>query len=211
MAEDKEIPNLNAMAAIISTDLLVAVNGNIAGDEPQKCPLSVVITNLDALYAPITAIYAQLSDSTTQTPGTTNPTAITMNTDDEISGISHSAGVLTIDTTGVYWFDLECQVGKASGGTAIQVDIFAQEDVGAGYVDIDNTAIRITVKDSDRTDVVTFVIARSLVATDKIRFMIKVSTTTGSPGIYATAAVVGPPSVPATPSVILSIHKVGNA
>lgn len=211
MAEDKEIPNLDAMAAFIATDLLAAVNGFSTGDEVQKLTGTVLAAYLDTLYQDITAVYAQLSDSTTQTPGTTNPTAITLNTDDEIAGIAHSAGVLTISTAGVYWFDLECQVKKASGGAALQLDIFTQEDVGSGYVDIDNTSIRITVKDVDRTDVATLVVVRSLAATDKIRFMLKVSATAGTPGIYATAAVVGPPSVPATPSVILSIHKVGNA
>lgn len=211
MADDKEIPALNAMAAFIATDLLAAVNGFSSGDEVQKLTGTVLATYLDTLYQDITAVYAQLSDSTTQMPGTTNPTAITIDTDDEISGIAHSAGVITISTAGVYWFDFEPQVAKASGGTAIQVDVFAQEDVGAGYVDIANSTIRITVKDSDRTDVVSLIFTRSLAATDKIRFMMKVSTTTGSPGIYATAAVVGPPSIPATPSAILSIHKVGDA
>lgn len=64
MAEDKEIPNLNALAAIVSTDLFPVVDGNTAGDEVKKAALSVLETYFDALYLPLGPIFLTETAST---------------------------------------------------------------------------------------------------------------------------------------------------
>lgn len=159
-------------------------------------------------------ILAQLSDSTNQEPTDTNPTVITFDTQDAIVGLTHSTtvnpGEITIDTAGVYSMSPQPQVGKTSGGTAQTCDVFVQVDTGSGFVDKVNSNIKLTVKDSEITDVIIHTFTIALAVGDKIRFMQRVSSSVVGMGLKATAAEVGPPTVPATPSVILSIHRVGD-
>lgn len=161
------------------------------------------------------AILAQLSSSVDQIPGTTNPTAITFDTQDTIVGITHSTSVdpseITIDTGGIYCVFPQPQVGKTSGASKLDFDMFIQVDRedGSGFVDEPRTTVRLVIKDFDITDVVPLAFCVSLNARDKIRIMQKVSSTTGGLGLKAAAAVVGPPTVPAMPSIIFMIHRVG--
>jgi len=82
----------------------------------------------------VPAIFAQLSSNVDQIPSTTNPTIITLNIQEEINGIGHvtndNPGEITIETSGVYFVSPQAQVGKDSGGTKIDFDMFWQINRG---------------------------------------------------------------------------------
>jgi len=158
-------------------------------------------------------IFAQLSSSVDQIPGTTNPTTITYNTQDEIAGITHSVSVnpgdITVDVAGTYFIMVQPQIGKNSGASKLDMTIFFQVDTGGGFTDLTNSAARLTIKDPDRQDVLIVGFTKKFSKGDKINAMQRVESTTGGLGLKVTAAEVGPPTVPATPSVIFSMFRVG--
>ncbi len=158
--------------------------------------------------------FARLSSSVDQVPANTNPTAVTYNTQDAIQGITHSVSVnpaeVTIVKPGVYSFMAQPQVGKNSGAVKVDFNMFLQVDRGAGFVDEPNSNVKLTIKDFDITDVIVLGFPIALNAGDKIRVMQKVEAVGSGIGLKATAAVVGPPTVPATPSVILAITRGGH-
>ena len=164
--------------------------------------------------AAVRAIFAQLSSGVDQIPGDTNPTVVTYNTQGRIAGLTHStsvnAGEVTIDTSGVYFVSHQPQVGKDSGATKTDFDMFWQIDRGGGFTDEPNSNSKLTIKDSDITDVIVSAFTVGLNAGDKIRMMQRVSSSTVGLGLKATPVEVGPPTVPRTPSIILTIHRVGN-
>ncbi len=156
-------------------------------------------------------IFAQLSSSVDQIPSDTNPTVITFNTQDGIQGLTHSvsvnSGEITIDTSGLYIFVIQPQIGKDTGGVKIDVDLFTQLDTGSGFVDVVDSSVILTITDADITDVLILTEVMPLNVGDKVRCMQRVSATGSGIGLKSTAAVVGPPSIPATPSVITSIAR----
>lgn len=160
----------------------------------------------------VPTVFAQLSDSTTQDPSVTTPVPITFNTNDGLRGITHSETVdpseITIDKAGTYVIMVQPQVGKTSGAQSIVFDSYLQRDTGSGFVDIPNTNIKLTIKDQDLTDVIVRICVLDLDVGDKIRFMQRASNSTVGLGLKATAAEVGPPTIPATPSVIFSMVRV---
>ena len=159
------------------------------------------------------SVFAQLSSSVDQNPADTNPTVITFNTQDAISGLTHSTtvnpGEITIDTTGIYFVSPQAQVGKTTGGTKVDFDMFWQIDRGSGFTDEVNSNIKLTIKDPDITDVIVSAFTIELNAGDKIRAMQKTSTTGTGMGLKNTDPVVGPPTVPRTPSIIFTMYRVG--
>lgn len=161
------------------------------------------------------AVFAELSSSVDQVPVDTDPVVMLFNTQDAIEGLTHStsvdSGEITIITAGVYEIVGQPQVGKDSGGVAVFFDMFLQVDTGSGFVDLDNTNVKVTIKDAEVTDVLLLNSLQRLDAGDKLRVMQKVSSTTGGLGIKRTAPVVGPPSVPSTPSIIFTILKIAGA
>ncbi len=158
-------------------------------------------------------IFAQLSSSVNQEPGDLNPTTITFNTQDNIQGITHSTtvnpGEITIDVEGVYFISPQAQVGKTSGGTKKDFDLFIQIDRGSGFVNEPNSNIKLTIKDSDITDVVVLALAISLNVGDKITMMQRVSDAGVGLGLKNTDPEVGPPAIPRTPSIIFTMHRIG--
>ncbi len=102
--------------------------------------------------------YAQLSSSADQTPTNTSPTVITYNTQDALTGINHSTtinpGEITIDIAGIYFVSPQPQVGKDTGAAKTDFDMFLQVNRGSGFVDEPNSNIKLTIKDSDITDVI---------------------------------------------------------
>ena len=161
------------------------------------------------------SIFAQLSSSVDQVPGDTNPTVITYNIQDEINGIGHSTslnpGELEIlpGFGGVYFVSPQAQVGKDSGGVKTDFDMFWQIDRGSGFVDEANSNIKLTIKDSDITDVIVSGFNIPLKVGDKIRMLQRVSNSTVGLGLKNTDPVVGPPTRPRVPSIILAMHRVG--
>lgn len=159
---------------------------------------------------------AQLSDSNDQNPGVITPVDITLDTNDSIIGtaISHSETVnpeeITVNEDGVYIVAAQPQVGKTSGAQKITFDMFLQKDTGSGFVDVPNSNIKLSIKDADITDVVVSIFALNLNAGDKIKMKQRIDNTSVGMGLKVAAAEVGPPTVPATPSIIFMIHRLGD-
>ncbi len=155
--------------------------------------------------------FAQLSSGVDQIPGVTTPIVITYDTQDAIQGLIHSTSVnpgeIEVAEDGLYLICPQPQIGKDSGGTGIIFDMFMQVDRGSGFVDEPNTNIKETVKDADITDVVVMIVNIVLNAGDKIRFLQRVSATGVGMGLKFTASEVGPPTVPATPSIIFTMAR----
>ncbi len=185
-------------------DILLSPNGTgrLEIDGNVKCDIVIDDT-----------AYVQLSSSVNQEPADTSPTVITYNTQDAISGITHSTtvnpGELTIVTAGTYFISPQPQVGKASGGLKVDFDMFLQVDRGSGFVDEPNSNIKLTIKDPDVTDVIILAFTLQLNAGDKIRLMQRISSSTVGMGLKNTDPVVGPPTVPRTPSIIFTMYRVG--
>ncbi len=161
------------------------------------------------------SVFIQLSSSVDQIPGSTNPQIIAYDTQDHINRIGHSTSVnpgeieILPGFDGTYFVSPQPQVGKSSGGVKVDFDMFWQIDRGSGFIDEPNSNIKLTIKDSDITDVIVSAFTIPLKAGDKVRMMQKVSDSTVGMGLKATAAVVGPPTIPATPSIILSMYRIG--
>jgi len=157
--------------------------------------------------------FAQLSSSVDQEPTVTTPIVITYNTQDDISGITHSTtvdpGEITIDTAGTYYVMPQPQVGKDSGGAAQTLNVYAQLDTGSGFVDVPNSNIKITVSDNTATDVIVSGFTLVLAIGDKIRILQRITNTSVGLGLKFTAAEVGPPTIPATPSIIFTMFRIG--
>ncbi len=157
--------------------------------------------------------YAQLSSSVDQVPINTDPTVITFDTQNAISGVTHStsvnSGEIIIDISGVYIIFPQPQVGKDSGGQSTAFGMFMQKDTGNGFEDVVDTNVKLVVKSSELTDVIILSVVIPLNAGDKIRFMQKVSSTTGGLGLKVTPEEIGPPTIPSTPSIIFTMHRLG--
>jgi len=161
-----------------------------------------------------TAIFAQLSSNVDQEPTVTDPVVITFEVQDNIQGLTHSTTVnpaeITIDTAGTYFVMAQPQVGKDSGGAAQTLNVFMQLDTGSGFADVPNSNIKITVSDNTATDVMIVGISIPLAVGDKIAFMQRITNVAVGLGIKFTAAEVGPPTIPATPSVIFTMFRIGD-
>jgi len=161
------------------------------------------------------AIFAQLHSIIDQIPTDVNPTVITYTNHDAINGIGHSTTLNTGELEilpgleGTYSIIAQPQVGKDSGGIKVDFNMFLQVDRGSGFVDEDNSNIELTIKDSDIRDVVVSVITIQLQVGDKIRMMQVVSNAAVGMGLKNTDPVVGPPTVPRTPSIIFGMVRIG--
>lgn len=144
------------------------------------------------------AAFIQLSDSTTQAPANTDPTLVTFDTEDESEDITHAAGTITINSTGMYAIVIGAQVGKATGAAERKVDMWLRVD----DVDVPNSNVRNSITNTETQLLVLNIITR-LDAGAEIKVYMGVDNPTGSVGMY----VFTPSGRPVIPSVILSIYK----
>ena len=156
------------------------------------------------------AIYAELSDSADQTFAVAGTHySITFNTNNEIAGITHSTSVdpenITIITTGVYTIFAQPQVKAAAGGAGT-FHMWLQNNTGSGFVDIADTNIELSLA-SSKEDVIPLATTFLLTAGDIIRLRVNVSDNGIS--LDAQAAIVGPPTEPAIPSIIFTMFMIG--
>ncbi len=155
-------------------------------------------------------IFAQLSSSVDQIPTTIDPEVITYNIQDDINRITHStsvnSGELTITVTGTYLISAQPQVAKDSGGGKVDFDMFLQVDRNGTFVKEDNTNIKLTIKDSDITDVIVSVLTVQLDAGEKIRMMQRTSATGVGMGLKNSDPTA---DVPRTPSIIFTMYRIG--
>lgn len=193
--------------------MTIQAGGNVGIGQTIPTEKLEVNGNIKATTIIDNTIFAQLNSSVDQLPTSTQPVVITYNTQDAINGLTHStttnAGEITIDTAGMYFVSPQPQVGKDSGGTKIDFDMFLQVNRGSGFVDEANSNIKLSIKDADITDVIVSAFTIQLNVGDKIRMMQRTSSAVVGMGLKNTDPVVGDPTVPRTPSIIFTMYRIG--
>ncbi len=97
--------------------------------------------------------YAQISSTEDQRPTVTTPVQVTLNQNDSISGVEHSAeqpGTIRIHDSGVYVLIAAPQVGRTSGKENRFVDFWLRKN----GTDIANSNVRAVVGDKGSKDVI---------------------------------------------------------
>ena len=157
----------------------------------------------DAAFTPA----AQLSHTVSIQPNVTRPIFVPMNSNDYINGgITHSdtrnpADVI-INQDGSYLIVAAGQVGKTSGSTTCNVDLWLSQN--GEYVANSNT--RASVNAVNDTIVLVSQAIMPLKANDIINTVMSVSATNQGCGLINTA----PPSEPNIPAIIFSLVRIGN-
>lgn len=150
---------------------------------------------------------AQLSHTVSIQPNDTKPVYVTMNSNDYINaGITHSStrnpADVVINEDGTYLIVAAGQVGKTSGNTTCNVDLWLREN--GQFVANSNT--RAAVNTANDTIVLVSQAIMPLKATDIINTVMSVSASDQGCGLINTA----PSSEPNIPAIIFSIVRIGN-
>jgi len=157
----------------------------------------------DAAFTPA----AQLSHTISILPNVTRPIFVPMNSNDYINGgITHSdtrnpADVI-INQDGSYLIVAAGQVGKTSGNTTCNVDLWLSQN--GQYVANSNT--RAAVNTANDTIVLVSQAIMPLKVTDTINTVMSVSAADQGCGLINTAA----STEPNIPAIIFSIVRIGN-
>ena len=150
---------------------------------------------------------AQLSHSVSIQPNVTKPVYVPMNSNDYINGgITHSdtrnPTDVIINQDGTYLIVAAGQVGKTSGNTTCNVDLWLSQN--SEYVVNSNT--RASVNTANDTIVLVSQAIMPLKANDTINTVMSVSATGQGCGLINIA----PPSAPNIPAIIFSIVRIGS-
>jgi hypothetical protein len=149
---------------------------------------------------------AQLSSTVSIQPKDTKPVKVTMNSNDFINaGITHSnssnTGDVIVNEPGVYVIIASGQVGKTSGNTNCNVDLWLSQN----GKDVSNSNTRASVITKDDTIVLVSQAILQLAKGDTISAMMSVSAPDQGCGLINTA----PSGEPDIPAIIFSIAKIG--
>jgi len=147
--------------------------------------------------------YAQISSTEDQRPDATGPVVVTLNQNDELSGIEHSAenpGDIKIKEAGVYVLIAAPQVGRTSGTNERYVDIWLRRN----GKDIPDSNVRNVMGASGDKDVIVNQTIMSFDGDDVINVMMSVEVADEGLGIEA----IRPEGEPLIPSIIFSMHKI---
>ena len=150
---------------------------------------------------------AQLSHTKSIQPNVTKPVYVPMNTDDYINeGITHNSSRngadVIVNQDGSYLIVAAGQVGKTSGNTTCNVDLWLSQN--GEYVANSNT--RASVNTPNDTIVLVSQAIMLLKANDTINTIMSVSATGQGCGLINTVS----PSEPNIPAIIFSIVRIGN-
>lgn len=160
-----------------------------------------------------TSIYGGFSDSGDQTFTANVSSPINFNSNDEISGITHSESVdneqFTFDSGGVYQATAEPQYERTAGGGTDVLNMYLQKDTGGGFANVTNSNVKFSVNTASNTTVSPLTGTFRVDSGDKIRFMIQVESTNLQLTSFA-ASGIAPNDIPATPSIIMNIVRIGD-
>ena len=150
---------------------------------------------------------AQLSHTKSIQPNVTKPVYVPMDSNDYINGgITHSStrnpADVIVNEAGSYLIVAAGQVGKTSGSTTCNVDLWLSQN--GEYVANSNT--RASVNAVNDTIVLVSQAIMPLKVNDNINTVMSVSATNQGCGLINTA----PPSEPNIPAIIFSIVRIGN-
>jgi hypothetical protein len=150
---------------------------------------------------------AQLSHTVSIQPNDTKPVYVPLNSNDYINGgITHSStrnsADVIINEAGSYLIVAAGQVGKTSGSTNCNVDLWLSQN--GGFVANSNT--RASINTANDTTVLVSQAIMPLKANDTINTIMSVSATGQGCGLINIA----PTNAPNIPAIIFSIVRIGN-
>ena len=151
----------------------------------------------------MTIDYAQISSTEDQRPTVTTPVQVTLNHNDSISGIEHSAkdpGAIRISESGIYVLISAPQVGRTSGTEARFVDFWLRRNGD----DIANSNVRFVINGKAHKDVIVNQTMMPFKSGDLINVMMSVEVVDEGLGIET----IHPTGEPLIPSIIFSMHKI---
>ncbi len=147
--------------------------------------------------------YAQISSTEDQRPTVTTPVQVTLNQNDSISGVEHSAeqpGTIRINDSGIYVLIAAPQVGRTTGTKQRYIDFWLRKN----GTDIANSNVRVVVGNKESKDVIVNQTMMPFDAGDLINIMMSVEVPDEGLGIEA----IHPTGEPLIPSIIFSMHKI---
>ena len=169
--------------------------------------LGILIAPLAFAQQPGFTPAAQLSHTISIQPNVTKPIYVPMNSNDYINGgITHSStrnpNDVIVNQAGTYLIVAAGQVGKTSGNTTCNVDLWLSQN--GQYVANSNT--RAAVNTANDTIVLVSQAIMPLKVNDNINTMMSVSATDQGCGLINTA----PSNEPNIPAIIFSIIRIGD-
>lgn len=169
--------------------------------------LGMLIAPLAFAQQPAFTPAAQISHTISIQPNVTKPIYVPMNANDYINaGITHSStrnpDDVIVNQDGTYLIVAAGQVGKTSGSTTCNVDLWLSQN--GEYVANSNT--RASVNAVNDTIVLVSQAIMPLKATDVINTVMSVSASDQGCGLINTAS----PTEPNIPAIIFSIVRIGN-
>lgn len=169
--------------------------------------LGMLIAPLAFAQEPAFTPAAQISHTISIQPNVTKPIYVPMNANDYINaGITHSStrnpDDVIVNQDGTYLIVAAGQVGKTSGSTTCNVDLWLSQN--GEYVANSNT--RASVNAVNDTIVLVSQAIMPLKATDVINTVMSVSASDQGCGLINTAS----PTEPNIPAIIFSIVRIGN-
>jgi len=151
----------------------------------------------------MTIEFAQIISTQDQRPDTTEPVKVTMNQNDAISGIEHSAdspGDIKVIEPGTYVVIAAPQIGRTTGNESRYVDFWLRKN----DQDIANSNVRTVLSSNQAKNVVVNQTMMNFNAGDVINVMMAVEKTKEGLGIEAIQTA----GRPLIPSIIFSMHKI---
>jgi hypothetical protein len=150
---------------------------------------------------------AQLSHTKNIQPNVTEPVYVIMDSNDYINGgITHSnsrnSADVIVNEEGSYLIVAAAQVGKTSGNTTCNVDLWLRQN----GQDVANSNTRASVPTANDTIVLVSQAIMPLKPDDTINTMMSIDATDQGCGLINTAL----PSEPTIPAIIFSIIRIGN-
>jgi len=152
------------------------------------------------------ALYAQLSNSTDQTPATTDPMLVRFDTQDAITGIGHDLKKpedIIIEEDGVYFILAAGQVGRKSGSLLRFIDLWLR----VNNKDLPNTTVRASAPASlfvGDTFVLVVQVVMPLKKGDVLNVMLSVNAENEGLGLIVSK----PKNEPLIPSIIFTMYKI---
>ncbi len=161
------------------------------------------------------SIRAVISDSTDQTFTANVSTPIRFNTNNELQGFSHSTTVnndeITFSESGNYHITVEPQYTRTTGGGVDVLNMYLQKSIDGGitFINVANSNIKVSVSASGQEAVTSLTQTLNINAGERFRCMIRVEDVDLKLDAFAAFGTT-PNDVPATPSVICNIHRIGD-
>ena len=169
--------------------------------------LVILVAPLTSAQEAATTPTAQLSHTKSIQPKNTKPVFVNMDSNDYLNaGITHSTSRnnadVIVNKEGTYLLVAAGQVGKTSGNTTCNVDLWLKQNTQM----VGNSNTRASVNTVNDTIVLVSQAVLPLKANDTVNTMMSVSAVDQGCGLIDTA----PTTEPNIPAIIFSIVRIGN-